>query len=277
MLFLQLADLLGRWSWRRKGTVAWKACIGSWGPCLAAGSVVKVARWQPRCLGSGPQLREPLGKASVWRKVPTSRVGSSALQGPLLLLSQRIQPRFKLSAFFYSLWVLFGNFFFLRIFFFMWTSFKGFIEFVTILLMFYVFGFFGHEACRILTPWPGLQPASPALEGEVLPTDLQGGPLLGKLRLVFRMWHISTMLLLQHMTPNFCIWLLDYSWAMWSHCVETCSLLWEGAARLGLQTLEQSWVTPSLPWPGSCSDSLPASIAQWLWWGSEGAERWTRF
>ena len=169
-----------------------------------------------------------------------------------------------------------ANFFF-KNFFFMWTSFKGFIEFVTILLLFYVFGFFGHEACRILTPWPGLQPAPPALEGEVLPTDLQGGPLLGKLRLVFRMWHISTMLLLQHMTPNFCIWLLDYSWAMWNHCVETCSLLWEGAARLGLQTLEQSWVTPSLPWPGGCSDNLPASIAQWLWWGGEGAESWTKF
>ena len=65
MLFLQLADLLGRWSWRRKGTVAGKACIGSRGPCVAAGNMVKVACRQPRCLGSGQQLGEHLGKASV--------------------------------------------------------------------------------------------------------------------------------------------------------------------------------------------------------------------
>ena len=37
---------------------------------------------------------------------------------------------------------------------------------------FYVSVFFGHEACEILPPWPGIEPAPPALEGEVLATEL---------------------------------------------------------------------------------------------------------
>ena len=53
----------------------------------------------------------------------------------------------------------------------MWTIFKAFIEFVTILLLFYIL-VFGHEACGILAPRPGIEPASPALEGEVLTTGL---------------------------------------------------------------------------------------------------------
>ena len=51
----------------------------------------------------------------------------------------------------------------------MWTIFKVFMEFVTILFWFYVLGF-GHEACRILAPQPGIKPAVPALKGEVLTT-----------------------------------------------------------------------------------------------------------
>ena len=65
-------------------------------------------------------------------------------------------------------------FFFLKIIL-MWTIFKVFIEFVTILLLFYVFfWFFGHEACGILAPRPGIEPAPPALEGEVLTTGPPG-------------------------------------------------------------------------------------------------------
>ena len=47
------------------------------------------------------------------------------------------------------------------------------IEFVTILYLFYE-GYFGHEACGMLSPWPGIKPASPVLEGEVLTTSPQG-------------------------------------------------------------------------------------------------------
>jgi len=51
----------------------------------------------------------------------------------------------------------------------MWTIFKVFIEFVTILLLFYVWGGlgFGHEACGILVLRPGIEPRALALKGEV--------------------------------------------------------------------------------------------------------------
>ena len=62
----------------------------------------------------------------------------------------------------------------------MWTIFKVFIEFVTILLLFYVSVFclfvclFSREACGILPPQPGIEPEPPALEGKVLTTGLSG-------------------------------------------------------------------------------------------------------
>ena len=48
-----------------------------------------------------------------------------------------------------------------------------FIEFVTILFLFYVL-LFGHMACEILVLWPRIQPAPPALADEVLTTGLRG-------------------------------------------------------------------------------------------------------
>ena len=50
-----------------------------------------------------------------------------------------------------------------------WAIFKIFIEFVTILLSFFVL-VFGLEACGILAPRPGIAPLPSALEGEVLTT-----------------------------------------------------------------------------------------------------------
>ena len=40
-----------------------------------------------------------------------------------------------------------------------------------------VFVFFGHEACGILASQSGIEPAPPALEGEVLTTGLPGKSL----------------------------------------------------------------------------------------------------
>ena len=56
----------------------------------------------------------------------------------------------------------------------MWTIFKVFIEFVTMLLVFFKFWFFGHKACGILGPQPGIETAPPALEDKVLTTGLPG-------------------------------------------------------------------------------------------------------
>ena len=38
----------------------------------------------------------------------------------------------------------------------------------------FMFWFFGHEACGILAPLPGIKPTTPALEGEVLTSGLPG-------------------------------------------------------------------------------------------------------
>ena len=54
--------------------------------------------------------------------------------------------------------------------------FKVFVEFVTVLLLYYV-GFFDLEACGILTPQPGIEPTPSALEGEVLTTGPSGKTL----------------------------------------------------------------------------------------------------
>ena len=61
------------------------------------------------------------------------------------------------------------------------TIFKVFIEFVTILLVFYMgfFFFFGHDkACGIFVPQPGIELTLPAVEDEVLFTGLPGKSLL---------------------------------------------------------------------------------------------------
>ena len=58
----------------------------------------------------------------------------------------------------------------------MWTILKLFPEFVTILFLFSVcfllllllLFIFGHEACGIRAPGPGIEPASSALEGKFL-------------------------------------------------------------------------------------------------------------
>lgn len=63
----------------------------------------------------------------------------------------------------------------------MWTIFKVFIEFFTVLLMFYVFGFFDHEAGGILAPQPGIKPSPSALEGNILTTGPPGKSLPGYL------------------------------------------------------------------------------------------------
>ena len=60
--------------------------------------------------------------------------------------------------------------------FFICTIFKVFIEFVTILLLFWTGGF-GHEVCGILVSWPGIEFTPPALEGEVLTTGPPGKAL----------------------------------------------------------------------------------------------------
>ena len=71
------------------------------------------------------------------------------------------------------------EYFFEDFFFPTWTIFEIFIEFVTILFLFYVlfFFFFGHDTCGLLAPWPRIEPVPSALEGEVLTTGTSGKSL----------------------------------------------------------------------------------------------------
>ena len=48
---------------------------------------------------------------------------------------------------------------------------------MTVLLLFYVLAFFGHEARGILVPQPGIEPTPPALEGKILTTGPPGRSL----------------------------------------------------------------------------------------------------
>ena len=62
-------------------------------------------------------------------------------------------------------------------------------ECVTVLLLFYVSGFWW-EAFGILPPWPGIEPVPPALEGEVLTTGPPGkcSPSLSNPSFLFYLW-----------------------------------------------------------------------------------------
>ena len=60
----------------------------------------------------------------------------------------------------------------------MWTIFNVFIEFATVLRLFYVcFFFFGCKACGILASRPAIEPTFPAFEGEVLAPGQPGKSL----------------------------------------------------------------------------------------------------
>ena len=50
---------------------------------------------------------------------------------------------------------------------------KSLLNLLQYCFFFFMFGFFVHNACKILAPWPGIEPAPHVLEGKVLTT----GPL----------------------------------------------------------------------------------------------------
>ena len=58
----------------------------------------------------------------------------------------------------------------------MWTILKSLLNLLQYCFSF-MFWFFGPGACGILAPRPGIELASPALEGEVLTTGQPGKPV----------------------------------------------------------------------------------------------------
>lgn len=66
-----------------------------------------------------------------------------------------------------------------------------------------MFWFFGPEVCGILAPWPGIEPAAPALKGKVLNT----GPPEKSLQILFKSYtckQAPTSYLLLHNESVFC-------------------------------------------------------------------------
>ena len=61
----------------------------------------------------------------------------------------------------------------------MWTIFKGFVEFVTIWLLFHFLGFFFFWLRGTLAPQPGIKIPPPALEGQTLTIGPPGKSLSG--------------------------------------------------------------------------------------------------
>ena len=118
--------------------------------------------------------------AECWNQSQGQRVSAT---GPTCLISHRNLLLFG-PYLFCCCWVLFC--FFLKIFFF-WCG--SFLKSLLNLLQYCIcFGFlaFGREACEILAPPPGIEPAPPALEGEVLTT----GPPRKSLDLTFNNFNI---------------------------------------------------------------------------------------
>ena len=132
-----------------------------------------IHRW-----GNSDALKWSLGPSLSLTNIQTAWLSSSSnIASSFLLLHQTsslhpllltalylINTELSLSLFFFFMTLSttysfpFTYMYWLSFFFLMWTIFKVFIEFVTILLL----------ACGTLAPQPGIEPVPPALEGKVL-------------------------------------------------------------------------------------------------------------
>ena len=85
-------------------------------------------------------------------------------------LSSRLPHSLELNIFNLSVVTFF---FFLRFFFWYGPVLESLLNLLQYCFCF-MFWFFGREACGLLAPWPGIEPARSALEGEVLTTGPPG-------------------------------------------------------------------------------------------------------
>ena len=76
-----------------------------------------------------------------------------------------------------SLEILFFGCFFFFLRFFWCRPFKKYLLNLFQYCFCFMLWFFGHQPCEILAPWPGMESAPPASEGETSSLDCQGSPL----------------------------------------------------------------------------------------------------
>ena len=113
------------------------------------------------------QMRKQKHRSSYYQLVMVG-LGSAYMLSDSKVLVIPLPPSTWARAFWFCFY--FNIFFCL---FLMWTIFKVFIEFVTILLLFHVLVFWPQSIWNFSTQ-PGIKPAPPALEGELLTTGLPG-------------------------------------------------------------------------------------------------------
>jgi len=115
-----------------------------------------------------------------------------------------------------------------------------------------MFWFFGHEACGILAPLPGIKPTTPALDGEVLPTGLPGKSWV---RPIFRDIHQIIMFLLpSNSYITFTTWCKESIHWKRPWC-------WE-RLRAGGEGGDRGW------------DGWIASPTQWTWVWAKSERQW---
>ena len=122
----------------------------------------------------------------------------------------------------------------------MWIIFKVFIEFVTILLPFFMFWFifFGCTAHKILAFWPRIEPVSPALKAEVLTTGPPGKSQAKEfLELTFTILGLFLVLLYE-------IFVLSLSQVPYRKLLKTLDCLeWERECLLYANEVTSGWVS----------------------------------
>ena len=132
------------------------------------------------------------------------------------------------------------TYFILKMFFLMWIIFKVFIEFVTILLPFFMFWFifFGCTAHKILAFWPRIEPVSPALKAEVLTTGPPGKSQAKEfLELTFTILGLFLVLLYE-------IFVLSLSQVPYRKLLKTLDCLeWERECLLYANEVTSGWVS----------------------------------
>ena len=128
---------------------------------------------------------------------------------------------------------------------------------------FLCFWCFGHEACEILTPWPGIKPTSPALENEVS----TAGPtrevaILYILNFIYVTIHFCYLfqddLLMMHWAEKDFCFFPHRIWEMPCLCIKCSNMAWlqwsawrvpwteepGGLQSMGLLRVGHDWATP---------------------------------
>ena len=120
---------------------------------------------------------------------------------------------------------------------------------------YFMFWFFDWEACGIFTPWPRVEPISPALEGETLTTWTHQGSPRNKffLLLISHYWRKED-------SVCSCVCVSDWVTSVVSDSLWPCGLHPPGSSSVGFSR-QGSWSGLTFPSPG---DLPNPGICRWV-------------